>query len=177
MMHVLVVEGHLPVFFQVSESESNLKAFDMASTSSENEQSEVVINPNGDQINPSEVIYYTERLKEYYERSDNDVMSTLSTGTKAKYLDQLKGQLQIGEDDQSSAVVPFDPDPMGLKPSLQHLGKEDLMNVIINMAKKWEEGGKPAEIKVLLDKVSGTFCTAIYNTLAFMKLSWLLSSR
>lgn len=126
----------------------------MASTSSEHK----VVNINGDQINPSEVIYYTERLKEYYERSDNDVMSTLSTGTKAKYLDQLKGQLQIGEDEQPSAaaVVPYDPDPMGLKPSLQHLGKEDLMHLIINIGKKWEEGGKPAEIKMLVDIVSGT---------------------
>lgn len=141
----------------------------MASTSSEHDQSKVVgiESSQGDHINPSEVIYYTERLKEYYERSDNDVMSTLSTGTKAKYLDQLKGQLKIGEEDQPSAVVPYDPDPMGLKPSLQRLGKEDLMNLIINIAKKWEEGGKPAEIKELLDTVSGTsrgtplICTVI----------------
>ncbi|KAG0609531.1 hypothetical protein M758_8G191600 [Ceratodon purpureus] len=123
----------------------------MASTSSEYDQAEVVIGPEGYQINPSEVIYYTERLKEYYNRSDNDVMSTVSTGTKTKYLDQLKDQLQIGEDDQSKAAVPHDPDPTGMRETLEQLGKEDLMNLTMNMAKKWEEGGKPAEIKTLLD--------------------------
>lgn len=129
----------------------------MASTSSEHDRSEVV--NNGDPVNPSEVIYYTERLKEYYERSDSDVMSTLSTGTKAKYLEQLKDQLQIGEDEPpTTAVLPYDPDPMGLKPSLQHLGKEDLMNLVINIGKKLEEGGKPTEIKLLIDAVSGTGC-------------------
>lgn len=130
----------------------------MASTSSEHDRGSEIVN-DGAPVNPSEVIYYTERLKEYYERSDSDVMSTLSTGTKAKYLEQLKGQLQIGEDEPpTTAVVPFDPDPMGLKPSLQHLGKEDLMNLIISIGKKWEEGGKPTEIKLLIDAVSGTGC-------------------
>lgn len=130
--------------------------YDQSKVDAEYDQEKVVVSPEGDHINPSEVIYYTERLKEYYDRSDTDVMSTVSTGTKAKYLDQLKDQLQIGEDDQSKAVAPHDPDPTGMKKALQQLGKEDLMNLIMNMAKKWEEGGKPAEIKILLDTVSGT---------------------
>jgi hypothetical protein len=152
----------------------------MASTSSEYDQSEVdveynqaqiveydqakvVVGPEGDQINPSEVIYYTERLKEYYDRSDNDVMSTVSTGTKTKYLDQLKDQLQIGEDDQSKAVVPDDPDPTGMRKILEQLGKEDLMNLVMNMAKKWEEGGRPS-------KRSLTQLVALYVKLALFAL-------
>ncbi|XP_073396841.1 uncharacterized protein [Physcomitrium patens] len=124
----------------------------MASTSSEHE-TRVVITSEDEQINRSEVIYYTERLKEYYDRSDNDVMSTIATESKAKYLDQLKVQLQIG-DDPPNGVVHFDPDPSAISKTLHQLGKEDLINLIMNLAKRWEEGGNPAEIEGLLNKAS-----------------------
>lgn len=114
-------------------------------------------NTKGEKIKAAEIVYYTERLKGYYDRSDNDVTSTVASAQKRKYLDQLKGQLKIGEKEQQpTAVVPYDPDPTGIKRKLTPLGKEDLMNLIVNMAKKLEEAGKSAEIQRLLDTVSGT---------------------
>lgn len=121
------------------------KGSHMGSTTSE---------PKGEQVRSSEVIYYTERLKEYYDRSNNDVTSTISSGQKRKYLDQLKDELKIGEKEQSKAVVSYDPDATGIKKKLQPLGKDGLMNLIVSMAKKLEEAGKSAEIPRLLDVVS-----------------------
>jgi hypothetical protein len=129
----------------ISSYPNSMKSSRMRSTSSE---------PKGEQIRSSEVIYYTERLKEYYDRSNDDVTSAMSSGQKRKYLDQLKDQLNLGEKEQSKAVVPYDPDPMGIKKKLKPLGRDGLITVIVNMAKKLEEAGKSAEIPQLLDAVS-----------------------
>lgn len=106
-------------------------------------------------VKATEVIYYTARLKEIYDRSDTDVTSKVASGQKLKYLDQLKDQLQIGQKEPplpKTAVVPYD--PTGLKKKLIPLGKEGLMELIVNLAKKLEEAGKSAEIQRLLDIVS-----------------------
>ena len=121
--------------------------------------------PKVDQIRSSEVIYYTERLKEHYDRSNDDVTSAISSGQKRKYLDQLKDQLKLGQSEQSKAVVPYDPDPRGIKKNLQPLGKEGLLKLIVTMAKELEESGKSVEIPRLLDAVSGILLQPLLLTL------------
>ena len=98
--------------------------------------------PQNGQVKASEVVYFTGRLREWFERSNSELMAISKTRRK-KSLDKAKKELEE--------------DPTGIKKMLRSLGKEDLMTLIIKMANKLEELGKSGESKALIDSVRANF--------------------
>lgn len=98
--------------------------------------------PQNGQVKASEVVYFTGRLREWFERSNSELMAISKTRRK-KSLDKAKKELEE--------------DPAGIKKMLRSLGKEDLMTLIVKMVNKLEELGKFGESKALIDSVRDNF--------------------
>ena len=98
--------------------------------------------PQNGQVKASEVVYFTGRLQEWFERSNSELMAISKTRRK-KSLDKARKELEE--------------DPAGIKKMLRSWGKEDLMTLIVKMANKLEELGKFGESKALIDSVRDNF--------------------
>lgn len=110
--------------------------------------------PRDAPIKAAEAIYFTEKLKEWHDRSSADFSGRGRKGfSPFKRLEKLLDKSKQGVKEDSKALIDVDAEPRGLRKRLQSMGKEELMNIIVGMTKKLDELGESGESKALLEAV------------------------